>query len=111
MVRRECGGEEAKRLRPKYSVFRMTKDGKVDPTAVCMISTDPNNVDSPFVLMPRRDPAAFNAMVTYANYCEPVLASRIKGWLTKIARAEPVYGTQGIRNREHMRMMMLGGLH
>ncbi|GAG93471.1 unnamed protein product, partial [marine sediment metagenome] len=72
-----------------------------------MKSTDPENVDSPFVLMPRKDPAAFIAMLAYARNCEKDLAAEIKGWLTKVAEAPPAYGSQGDRNRRFLRLQSL----
>jgi len=63
-----------KKLRPKYVVFRVGPDGTTFDRAEVMNSTDPGNADSPFVLMPRKDPAAFAAMVAYAHRCEPDLA-------------------------------------
>jgi len=90
-----------KKLRPKYEVQRIGIRGSfVGPR---MKSTDPEDVDSPFVLMPRKDPAAFLALLVYASQCEPDLAMEIQGWLNKIAEAEPKYGTQGCRNQTYMR--------
>ena len=91
----------ADKLRPKYLVTRMKIDGSPDTSAV-MKSTDPGDVNSPFVLMPRKDPAAFLAMLTYAQYCEQGLANEIRGWLNLIAEAVPVYGSQGKKNFTHM---------
>lgn len=91
---------EDKKLRPKYQVYRETLGGRLGPMTR---STDPNDVDSPFVLMPRKDPAAFTAMMVYARYCEPGLAAEIRAWLTKIAEAPPVFGTQGARNFAYRR--------
>lgn len=88
-----------KKLRPKYTVYRMGLE-----EAKGMRSTDPASVDSPFTLMPRKDPAAFAAMVTYARVCEPDLAAEIKAWLQKIAGAPPVFGTQGERNHKHIQL-------
>jgi len=88
-----------KRLRPKYTVFRICPDGK--PTIPGQKSTDPKDPDSPFVLMPRKDMAAFQALVIYSRYCEPELGKEIKDWLHVIAAAGPQYGTQGIRNRKY----------
>jgi hypothetical protein len=91
--------KEVKRLRPKYRVTKISEGLSSVKPAVAMLSTDPDNIDSPFVLMPRKDPAAFHAMLTYAALCEPRLADEIHAWLRKIARAAPKYGTQGERNR------------
>lgn len=86
----------AGKLRPKYRVFRIRDAGLgVEPE---MLATEPDDVDSPFVLMPRKDPAAFRALICYALYCEPDLRAEIASWLHKIADAEPVLGTQGARN-------------
>lgn len=81
-----------KYLRVKYLVY------KVGEPLIERKSVDPNDVDSPFVLMPRKDPAAFAAMLTYANNCQGELAAEIRDWLRKIAEAPPVFGTQGARN-------------
>ena len=93
---------DSPRLRPKYMVTRTDDNGHIiGPT---MKSANPDDVDSPFVLMPRKDPAAFMAMLAYASCCEPSLGNQIRIWLVEIARAPPVYGTQGERNRIAMRM-------
>lgn len=94
-----------KKLRPKYMVYKIEPDGKLE--AHGMESTDPDNVDSPFVLMPRKDPAAFAALITYARYCEKDLAKEIKEYLQKVAEAPTVYGTQGERNRQHSRLRLI----
>lgn len=89
-----------KKLRPKYEV-RKIMGGPLDPAQTLgppMASTDPDNVDSPFVLMPRKDPAAFAAMIVYAQCCQPSLAAEIAEWLVKVANAPPAFGTQGTRN-------------
>ncbi len=94
------------KLRPKYVVQRVVGS---DPATVYgttgnrMLSTDPNDPDSPFVLMPHKDPAAFMAMLSYCRHCENDLAAEIRVWLTKIADAGPKYGSQGARNQIHMR--------
>ena len=90
-----------KKLRPKYYVTRFEGDTKMGPR---MESTDPDNVDSPFVLMPRKDPAAFRAMICYARFCEPDLRAEIATWLNKIASADTAYGTQGERNAKEIRI-------
>jgi hypothetical protein len=97
--------KQEKLLRPKYLVSKILSPttGGLD-VALPMQSTDPNNVDSPFVLMPRKDPAAFAALVYYAQVCEPQLAQEIAEWLDKIAHAEPVFGTQGMRNFASVRI-------
>ncbi len=89
------------KLRPKYQVRKIIGDapkGVYGLEDKVYLSTDPDDPDSPFVLMPRKDPAAFVAMIAYARHCEQDLANEIKAWLRKIAEAEPVYGTQGTRN-------------
>lgn len=91
--------EAEKRLRPKYIVEKIQegdKEGFLHSGQ--MLSTNPNDVNSPFVLMPRKDPAAYAAMIYYAQVCEPKLALEIVEWLAKIAMAPPEFGTQGIRN-------------
>ena len=98
--------EHAKKLRPKYIVARRLDDGSMK--GYHMLSTDPDDVDSPFVLMPRKDPAAFAAMIAYAQCCEPGLALEIDEWLGKIAQAVPSFGTQGIRNFQATRMAAIG---
>ena len=97
-----------KRLRPKYFVTRFEGEGS-DVTLVGerMRSTDPDNVDSPFVLMPRKDPAAFYALLNYAQACEPCLAAEIRVWLEKVVRAPAVLGTQGGRNRITMNLRQM----
>lgn len=87
---------EEHRLRPKYMVARIDVEGRAFGPG--MKSTDPDNVDSPFVLMPRKDPAAFVALVAYTEFCEPQLANEIRAWLRKVTDADPVFGTQGKRN-------------
>ena len=96
---------EEPRLRPKYAVQRQDENrALVGPR---MLSTDPDDIDSPFVLMPRKDPAAFEAMRLYIQLCEPLLATEIRTWLRKIADSATVYGTQGERNRRSIRRMSL----
>lgn len=92
-----------KKLRPKYTVKKIPEEDSLAMTKVplpagTMLSTDPDNVDSPFVLMPRKDPAAYAAMIAYAQCCEPHLAAEIAEWLRKIANAPAIFGTQGTRN-------------
>jgi len=89
------------KLRPKYMVYGMM-NGRM--TGIGMPSVIPSDPDSPFVLMPRKDPAAFNAVMTYARYCEPDLAAEIRDWLREIANAPAEYGTQGARNLKNMRL-------
>jgi hypothetical protein len=98
--------KEEERLRPKYQVQRIINTG---PEEVCervgsiMMSTDPDDINSPFVLMPRKDPAAFSALILYAALCEHQLGNEVRYWLRRIAEAEPKYGTQGIRNIRAMK--------
>lgn len=94
-----------KKLRPKYRVQRIDEEG--DLIGPPMSSTDPDNVDSPFVLMPRKDPAAFYALMNYANACEPDLALEVYEWAEKIIEAPPIFGTQGLRNRIEMKLKQL----
>lgn len=94
-----------KKLRPKYLVFKIGPDGDTEERG--MESTNPDNVDSPFVLMPQKDPSAFYALVNYAKVCEPDLAVEIREWLEKVIEAPVQYGTQGNRNRVHMRLKQL----
>ena len=95
-----------KRLRPKYLVQKAVGDklGAYSPEGPKMLSTDPDNVDSPFVLMPRKDPAAFYALLSYAEMCEPDLALEVRAWAEEIVKVAPAYGTQGERNRLHMKL-------
>ena len=94
-----------KKLRPKYYVTRFGDDSTV--IGKRMQATDPDDVDSPFVLMPRKDPAAFTALMAYAQMCEPDLAAEIRVWLGTIVKAPAVYGTQGARNRIHIRTNLM----
>lgn len=94
-----------KKLRPKYLVFKIGPDGETEEQG--MASTDPGNVDSPFVLMPRKDPAAFIATVVYARYCEKDLAAEIKEWLTKVVASPTMLGSQGERNRVHSQSTLI----
>ncbi len=89
-----------KKLRPKYSVFKLDPEGK--PIIPGQKSTDPEDPNSPFVLMPQKDPAAFQAMVVYAQCCEQDLGDEIKDWLYTIAEESPDLGTQGTRNLKAM---------
>lgn len=94
-----------KKLRPKYLVFKIGPDGETEEQG--MKSTDPDNVNSPFVLMPRKDPAAFYALMNYTKMCEPGLALEIREWVGKIVEAPPILGTQGTRNRMEMKRKQL----
>jgi len=86
-----------KKLRPKYFVRKILNRAALE-AGPPVLSTDPEDINSPFVLMPRKDPAAFAALIYYAQMCEPKLAAEIAVWLSKVAAAEPKFGTQGIRN-------------
>ena len=92
--------EAAKKLRPKYIVFKIDPEGKLIIPG--QKSTDPEDPNSPFVLMPRKDPAAFFAMVAYAQSCEKDLSDEIKDWLHIIAEEPSELGTQGLRNRKEI---------
>ena len=87
------------RLRPKYVVYRIDHEGIRIGTD--MRSTDPEDIDSPFVIMPRKDHAGFLALITYARFCEPDLRAELSSWLDKIADAGPELGTQGMRNFQY----------
>lgn len=88
----------AKKLRPKYLVSRIDEETGIAHVMSGLKSTDPEDINSPFVLMPRKDPAALLAMATYANVCEPDLAQEIREFLHKIVESPGVLGTQGERN-------------
>lgn len=102
-------GEQNRRLRPKYMVFRIDEDTGAMIVEGAMPATDPENIDSPFVLKPRKDPAAFVAMIAYTMTCEPDLAQEIREFLHKIAEAPPVFGTQGERNYKAFRTKSISG--
>jgi hypothetical protein len=100
---------EEKRLKPKYIVYKITNNVKV-PVKLSpgvLLATDPSDVNSPFVLMPRKDPAAFMAMLAYASVCEPSLANEIRVWLSDIAKSTPDYGDQGFRNKVAMQLRQI----
>ncbi len=97
----------ADKLRPKYMVFRVVPDDEAYLAGSGMKSTDPEDVDSPFVLMPRKDSAAFAALLVYTEHCEPDLAVEIRSWLYKIVAAPPAFGTQGVRNRAAFRKRLI----
>ncbi len=94
------------RLRPKYLVFKVNPDNNYD-FQEAMKSTDPEDINSPFVLMPRKDPAAFAALIVYMKVCEPRLANEIRAWLNKVANAPVICGTQGERNFMAVRNLAL----
>ncbi|MDD5704189.1 MAG: hypothetical protein PHU23_19315 [Dehalococcoidales bacterium] len=84
------------RLYPKYTVQKVDNGVyKADE----LLATDKNSVNSPFVLMPRKDPAAFAALVYYSTICEPRLGNEIRNWLRNVVQAPVAYGSQGNRNR------------
>jgi len=93
---RRLGMIKDKKLRPKYMVYKIDGDGKA--VSRNMKSTDPDDVNSPFVLLPRKDPAAFIALASYASACESGLAVEIREFLEKISLSNPMLGTQGARN-------------
>ena len=101
------------KLRPKYMVHKIidtipgTGTAEKVVSQIGMPSTDPDDVDSPFVLMPRKDPAAFYALLNYAQACEDDLAREIRNWLEKIVKAPPVFGSQGLRNRVAMKLKQM----
>ncbi len=82
-------------LYQKYEVWR--KGGKIGSEGM-MLSVDTQDVDSPFVLKPRKDPAAMKALECYADFCELELSKQIKRWIQLIKKAPKVVGTQGKRN-------------
>ena len=84
------------KLRPKYYVERIGEEG--EKSVSLPDSTDPDNNESPFVLIPGKDPAAFHAMLAYAEHCEKDLGEEILDWLTFILESLPQLGTQGRRN-------------
>ena len=104
-----------KKLRPKYVVFRIDEEKAEElqqghmpsVSSSSMLATDSDDIDAPFVLMPRKDPAALYAMMHYAQMCETDLANEINVWLGKIIESSPVYGTQGARNRIAIRSRQL----
>lgn len=110
-VKEEDQYDYEKILRPKYRVQRIVElnppQGTIQDVGLPVLSTNPDDIDSPFVLMPRKDPAAFMAMITYMNSCEPRLANEISTWLKKIAAAPAKVGTQGQRNTSSQLMMLV----
>lgn len=95
------------RLHAKYSVYKLqrtrglsTKEGR--KSTLIGISVDVDNAESPFVLFPRKDPAALVALKCYALNCEPALALDIRQWIALIRKADEAlgkqFGTQGKRN-------------
>ena len=100
-----------KRLYPKYMVYRiLASAGDLVESTVSKVgieSTNPDDIDSSFVLLPRKDPAAYYALLHYAQVCEPALAREIRVWLEKVIKAPPEYGTQGERNRVAMKLKQM----
>lgn len=92
-------------LRPKYMVTKIVEPGI--PLPPSMRATNPDDINSPFVIMPHKDPVGYVALLRYAELCEPNLASEILIWARKIASAPPEYGTQGTRNSINIRIKML----
>ena len=82
-------------LYQKYEVYR--KGGKIGSEHIT-VSVNTSEIDSPFVLMPRKDPAAMKALECYADFCEPELSRQIKRWIQLIKKAPKILGTQGKRN-------------
>ena len=108
------------KLRPKYLLYRIVEDegGRPPMDAIELSgytihnvpfpSTDPEDTSSPFVLMPKKDPAAFRALICYANFCETKLKDEIGRFLNLIAESEPELGTQGARNLKEILKKELG---
>lgn len=92
--------EQPNKLYPKYMVGKAV-NGTIDACSL-IEATNPDNIDSPFVLFPRKDPAAITALKAYASVCNPALAAEIREWLTKVVEAKPEFGTQGTRNYQAM---------
>ena len=89
-------------LRPKYKVYRLDEEGaELGPS---MLATDPENIDAPFVIFPRKDPAAFHALLAYADVCEKGLRMEIIQFAGKVAESDISFGTQGARNWQTMLM-------
>ena len=93
------------KLYAKYSIHRLrpTPENKVPQSTLLPNSVDIDNINSPFVLMPRKDPVAMIALECYADACESRLAKEIKKWIQQIKQAPKVLGTQGRRNIPFMR--------
>lgn len=67
-----------------------------------MFSVDVEDVNSPFVLMPRKDPVAMTALECYASFCEPEMRREIMQWIQRIKKAPKILGTQGKRNKQYL---------
>ena len=59
-----------------------------------------------FVLSPDKDPAALAALMTYAEFCEPELATDIEQWVEAIKKRvsgrEAILGSVGAANARHL---------
>ncbi len=89
-------------LRPKYHVQKVNEEGVTFGNV--MLATDPSDVDAPFVIFPRKDPAAFHALLAYAAVCEKGLRAEILLFAEEVAKSAPEFGTQGTRNWQSLLM-------
>jgi hypothetical protein len=62
---------------------------------------DREDPDAPFVLKPRKDPAALAALRAYRDHCYPELARELEAWIRAIESAAPVRGDIGRRNEPY----------
>lgn len=108
--KKEVKMASSKGLYSKYGVFKLHEPSNEVSSPSILKSANTEDVDAPFVLFPRKDPAAFMAMVRYAQICDPQLSNDINMWLAKIALSKPEYGTQGARNLTQIRMLQISGL-
>ena len=84
------------KLYKKYIVYKFgIRNGGI-------FSVDVGDVNSPFVLMPRKDPVAMTALECYASFCEPELRRQIEQWVQRIKKAPKILGTQGKRNKQYL---------
>ena len=84
------------KLYKKYIVYKFgIRNGGI-------FSVDVEDVNSAFVLMPRKDPVAMTALECYATFCEPELRREIMQWIQRIKKAPKILGTQGKRNKQHL---------
>lgn len=88
-----------------YEKYVVSKKGKLGEKK----SVDVTDVDSPFVLMPRKDPSAILALERYVETCEPELGEQIRRWLKLVKSAPEVLGTQGKRNKPFVKQWCSGG--
>lgn len=88
--------EKKMKLYRKYTVF------KPNVGSGGMSSVDVEDVNSPFVLMPRKDPVAMTALECYATSCEAELGREIRQWIQRIKKAPKILGTQGERNKQYL---------